>query len=305
MELYVGNFMYICNLNQTNDDVAMKRILFFLFCAVMLFSCRHQQKEIVIIPDIEKNHLQRTHLFGQVKEVKTESFVLFADSTGEFSEGDVNSILIQKFSSDGYMTSVVRLSGNGDTVSNELITYSDDAKELSHEIYGSDSILKAKRVFEYNRYGFKSKEMFYRLDSLLYSIDYKTDDKGNVVEMTNNRDGMALHNRVAYNKAGLVARIDEYEPSGKLFKYATIEYDNYGDEVNRRVFKAGGELVEYTYTEYNQQGWLVKVIYEDRLHQIREVSEYSEYDEAGNWTKESNSTNNRPTYCRKRHITYY
>ncbi|MBO4231939.1 MAG: hypothetical protein J5862_01715 [Bacteroidales bacterium] len=283
----------------------MKRFLIFLFCVTALFGCGRKQKEIVIVPDIEKNHLQRSHIFGQVKSIETESIALIPDSTDGFSEGEKLSTIVQNYSSDGYLTSIVRLGNENDTTYKEIITYSSEAKELTHETYNTANSLIGKTVFEYNRYGFKSKESCYKMDSLIYFIDYKTDDKGNIVEMTHHRGGVAMRSRIAYNKAGLVARIEEFEPSGKLFKYATIEYDNYGDEVNRRVFKTGDELIEYTYTEYNQQGHVVKIIYEDRLHQIRESSMFSDYDKHGNWTKEEKSVNNRPLYLRKRNITYY
>ncbi|MBP5709413.1 MAG: hypothetical protein J6W84_00325 [Bacteroidales bacterium] len=283
----------------------MKRLLIFLLCATALFGCGRKQKEIVIIPDIEKNHLQRSHIFGQVKAIESESVALVPDSAGGFVAGDTLSRIVQHFSPDGYLTNIIKLGNDGDTVSKEIITYSSEAKELAHETYDGENILKRKTTFDYNRYGFKSKESCYLLDSLLYFIDYKTDDKGNVIEMTHNRGGVAMRSRIAYNKAGLVARIEEFEPSGKLFKYATVEYDNYGDEVNRRVFKTGDELIEYTYTEYTQEGRVVKIIYEDRLHSLREVSVFSDYDEHGNWTKEEKSVNNRPIYCRNRNITYY
>ncbi|MCQ2285399.1 MAG: hypothetical protein MJZ76_00805 [Bacteroidales bacterium] len=284
---------------------AMKHFFVILFCTVFLCGCHNKQTEIVIIPDIEKNHLQRNHLFGQIKEIDTESIILLKDSTGKFIEGDTLSQMIQHYSADGYLVSLVKLNKNNDTLSNEIITYSPDVKELTHEIFDKNNQLFSKTEFAYNRFGFKEKENYYIQDSLLYSIDYKTDDRGNVVEMTYNNGSISEKSKISYNKAGLVARIDDYEPSGKLFKYATIEYDNYGDEVNRRVFKTGDELIEYTYTEYDAKGKLLKIIYEDRLHKVREVSKYSNHDASGNWTYEVKTTNDQPVYCRKRNIKYY
>lgn len=281
--------------------------LIFLFFAVsaVICGCGRKQQEIVIIPDIERNHLQRNHIFGNVCEIISESYAMPADSTASDTNGNPLSTVIHKYSPDGYLTEVIKIGGSGDTISKQIITYSPEAKELTRETYNSSGNLDSKTIFDYNHFGFKSKETLYIADSVIYSIDYKTDGAGNIIEMKRHGDGLTLLSRIAYNKAGLVARIEEYEPSGKIFKYATIEYDNYGDEVNRRVFKTGDELIEYTYTEYNQQGHTLKKIYEDRLHSIREVAEYSAHDKAGNWTYEKKSINNKPAYCRKRIIKYY
>ena len=89
-----------------------------------------------------------------------------------------------------------------------------------------------------------------------------------------------------YNEHGLVERIEEYDPSGKMYKFFTIEYDNYGDEVNRRAYKNANDIIEYTYTQYDNEGLLQKVIFEDRLHHMREDRIYARHDAKGNWVEE-------------------
>lgn len=284
----------------------MKKIRFLLCCLAIILvgiACKHP-KEIVIIPDIEKNHLQQNHIFGQVREIRTESFSL-KDSNQKIMEDKPLSIMIQHYSSDGFLTEVIKMNPAGDTLSVEKLHYSADGKvQERNAFWGNDTIASGKTIFEYNHYGFKSKETYYMGDSLLWDITYKTDDKGNVVEMYVNRNEPLRH-KIFYNKVGLLARMEEYEPNGKLFKYVTIEYDNYGDEVNRRVFKSNDELIEYTYKQYNQQGRLLKTIYEDRLHDSQEVSKYDQHDAEGNWLHVINTTNGQPVYGSKRTIQYY
>lgn len=295
--------MYLCTFNVGN----MKNIRFLVFCLWISFlavSCKHSQQEITIIPDIEKNHLQQNHLFGQIREIRTETFSL-KDSNQKILEDKPLSVMVQHYSSDGYLTDVVKMSPAGDTLSVEKLHYSADGKVQERDgFWGNDTLASDRTVYEYDHYGFKAKESFFMGDSLLWNITYKTDDKGNVVEMCVNKHDPLRH-KIRYNKAGLVARMEEYEPSGKLFKYVTIEYDNYGDEVNRRVFKSNDELIEYTYKQYDQKGRLLKTIYEDRLHDSQDVSTYDRHDAEGNWLHVVKKTNGQPVYGSKRTIHYY
>ena len=51
-------------------------VLALLLPALLLLSgCKRKPAEIVIIPDAQKNHLQRNHIFGQVKELCTYTLV--------------------------------------------------------------------------------------------------------------------------------------------------------------------------------------------------------------------------------------
>ena len=108
-----------------------------------------------------------------------------------------------------------------------------------------------------------------------------------------------------FNEQGLVKEIIEYEPNGNVFKTAKIEYDNYGDEVNRCVYKAGNQMIEYTYTEYAQDGRVRKVIYEDKLHHVKEFHYFFEYDSHKNWQTEVCAVDNQIVYIKKRTFNYY
>ena len=107
------------------------------------------------------------------------------------------------------------------------------------------------------------------------------------------------------NGQGLVSEIIEYEPDGKPFKTVKIEYDNYGDEVNRCVYKAGNQMIEYTYTEYAQDGRVRKVIYEDKLHHIKEFHYFFDYDSNKNWQTEVCAVDGQILYIKQRKFTYY
>jgi hypothetical protein len=114
-----------------------------------------------------------------------------------------------------------------------------------------------------------------------------------------------LTNKIYYNDHGLMERMEEYDPQNTLYKYITIEYDNYGDEVNRRAYKSSNEMIEYTYSQYDNEGLLQKVIFEDRLHNMREDRIYAQHDKTKNWLQEITMQGADTVRKRVRSIEYY
>ena len=55
--------------------------------------CRKKTAPIIITPDIEKNHLQRNHIFGEVKFLETETFYEHADSLSLKDTVDLKKLL--------------------------------------------------------------------------------------------------------------------------------------------------------------------------------------------------------------------
>jgi hypothetical protein len=173
-------------------------------------------------------------------------------------------------------------------------------EEVNHKDYSV-----TKDTFLYDRNGYLSKEWFMVNDSILYKIQYKTDGIGGIIEMKRLFADYHLTNKIYYNIQGLVEQIDEYDPHNKIYKYFTFEYDNHGNELNRRIYKSHNELLEYTYTQYNNEKLLQKVIFEDLLHNLREDKVYSQHDAQGNWLIEIVIQENDTVRKRIRKIEYY
>ncbi len=277
-------------------------IFLLLLISACLTSCRSKTPEIIIVPEVEKNHLQRAHLKGNVNTLTSTTYIVKDDS---INSQHLLQQVQQKYSYDGFLNEVLLLDEHGDTFSRRIVNYLPTAQEdyWIQEEQGSETPTAC--YFSYDMNGYKSQERYQLGDSLLYTISYKTNGIGGVTEMVRHLPGYSLTNKVFYNEMGLIARIDEHKPDGKLYKYFTIEYDNFGDEVNRRVFKTGGELIEYTYSKYSDNGVLEKVIFEDMPHRITEERTYSNHDSQNNWMQEVTTRNGDTIYIRKRIINYY
>ena len=128
---------------------------------------------------------------------------------------------------------------------------------------------------------------------------------GNIIRTAQSFGDYTTRTETKYNENGLVAKITEFEPNGKVFKTVTIEYDNYGDEVNRCAYKSGNQMIEYTYHLYSQEGRQLKTIYEDKIHKVKECTYYFDFDNQNNWQIEVKAIDNKIYSIRKRNFIYY
>lgn len=286
--------------------------ILLIITMTLVSGCHKQPETIVITPDIEKNHLQRNHVFGLVKEMTTLSYFP-TDSIPVSDTARLSKILdafepgikaTQTYTSDGFLTRFVKMTFSQDTLTRKY-KYNKKAQIVSwKETTTSDTAVTEGRYL-YDRNGFINGEQVFRGDSVVMAFAYTTDGVGNIIRSAQSFGEYTTRTETKYNENGLVSKIIEYEPNGKMFKTVSIEYDNYGDEVNRRVTKSGNQLIEYTYHQYSQEGRLLKTIYEDKVHKIREYTFYFDFDDQDNWQTEVKAVDNRIVSIRKRKIIYY
>lgn len=289
-------------------------LVFTIFLMTIAAGCHRKPAPIVITPDIEKNHLQRNHIFGKVRWLATATCYLYADSIPLKDTANLKALFdgrtfdassLQLYTSDGWLRSFVKHNEKQKVVLRREYSYDDEAKITRWEEYDADSTLVTHGTYTYDRNGFLVGEQVYQGDSLVMSFEHTTDGIGNATRTTQSFGGLRTKVENKYNEQGLVREITEYEPNGKVFKTAKIEYDNYGDEVNRCVYKAGNQMIEYTYTEYAQDGRVRKVIYEDKLHHIKEFHYYFDYDANKNWQTEVCAVDDQIVYIKRRTFEYY
>ena len=289
-------------------------LVFTILLTMIAAGCHKKPAPIVITPDIEKNHLQRNHIFGKVRWLATATCYLYADSIPLKDTANLKALFdgrtfdassLQLYTSDGWLRSFVKHNEKQEVVLRREYSYDDEAKITRWEEYDADSTLVTHGTYTYDRNGFLVGEQVYQGDSLVMSFEHTTDGIGNAIRTTQSFGGLRTKVENKYNEQGLVREITEYEPNGKVFKTAKIEYDNYGDEVNRCVYKAGNQMIEYTYTEYAQDGRVRKVIYEDKLHHVKEFHYFFDYDSHKNWQTEVCAVDNQIVYVKKRTFEYY
>lgn len=287
-------------------------ILTLTVLACVCGGCRKKPDPIVITPDIEKNHLQRNHIFGKVMDLETATYYVQQDSlpladtarlkelTAKRGKGDRR--FLHHYSYDGYLVNFTCIGEDTLYVRNYLYN---DRGQMSEWMEEDGLLGNTKCVYAYDRNHFIESEKIYYNDTLVKSFVHKTDGIGNIISTTMDNTQFVTQTTYHYDGNGLVTEITEYEPDGKVFKTAKIEYDNYGDEVNRCVYKAGDQMIEYTYTQYAQDGRIRKVIYEDKLHHVKETHYFFDYDIHKNWQTEVCAIDGIIVYIKQRNFTYY
>jgi len=291
----------------------MSRNLIFLIISMIMVSggCKKKPEPIVIIPDIEKNHLQRNHIFGKVMNLETTTYYLQPDSLPLADTARLKELIkgrtcdrrfVHHYSYDSHLINFTCI--GEDTLYQRKYLYND--RGLMTEWNEQDKLRgDTKGVYSYDRNHFIESEKIYRNDTLVMSFVHKTDGVGNIISTTQDNTQYETTTSYHYDENGLVTEITEYEPDGKIFKTAKIEYDNYGDEVNRCVYKAGNQMIEYTYTQYAQDGRVRKVLYEDKLHHVKETHYFFDYDIHKNWQTEVCAIDSIIVYIKQRNFTYY
>ncbi len=292
----------------------IKRYIFFVLTVVAIVTggCKKKPAPIVITPDIEKNHLQRNHIFGKVMNLETTTYYVQPDSmplkdTARLKEltagrGDGDRRFVHHYSYDSHLIDFTSI--GEDTLYVRKYRYNDRGQMTE---WDEQDRLRGdtKGVYTYDRNHFIESEKIYQNDTLVMSFAHKTDGIGNIISTSQDNMQYVTKTTYQYDGNGLVTEITEYEPDGKVFKTAKIEYDNYGDEVNRCVYKAGNQMIEYTYTQYAQDGRVRKVIYEDKLHHVKETHYFFDYDIHKNWQTEVCAIDNYIVYIKQRKLTYY
>lgn len=276
-----------------------------LFLAVILFSCKEPKQKITIVPDAQKNSLQLENIFGNVKTITIKKYFA-VDAKGEkMVDSAMYASHCQYYTKEGNLCKVVITNYLHDTISVRNILYNAQGKMVRDELSDSAGHCMEYTVYENDSRGYRVKEQRFIRDSLMQTLVYKNDNFGNVLEIQDIRPLYTLKKSYKNNEVGLPIRIDEYDPDGNLFKYVTVEYDAYGNSVNRRVFSGNGASVEYTHTQYDAEHRLAKEIYENVNTQIKDVGVFSNYDQNKNWRKQVRSFSGRAQIIIDRTIEYY
>lgn len=271
---------------------------------LLVVGCHRHKAAITIVPDCAKSHLQREHIYGNVRTI-TDSMYYSPDGSDTVRSEYLAAVTHYRYSADGWLNQVVKMNADGDTMSNRVMYYDDAAKLVKDELFDSTGVCIEHTIYENDEHGYRVKEERYYGDSLIQTLLYQNDAFGNLVGMTVVLSEYTLTRKYSNNEVGLAVRVDEFDPDGKLFKYVTLEYDNYGDLVNRNVHRDDGQIREFTHTQYADNGQLLKTVYENKLSRANEVTEYANHDTQRNWTRSLRKSGGRTYYVINRKIEYY
>lgn len=208
--------------------------------------------------------------------------------------------------------------------SNETITYKYDSKNnLIEEVSSNDK----KTVYKYNsqnRLIDKSEFNKYINGFKLVGKDtYKYDEKGNQIEFNSyNGDGSLRSKTLTkYDNTNNTKEWDSYSSDGTLNSKSLNKYDEKSNLLEIRSYNFKGNLDNISTMKYNEFGIMIEMNtgleykefykYDNNGNEIeysaggnKKFYQYT-FDKMGNWIKQTEFENNKPTLLIERIIEYY
>jgi hypothetical protein len=288
-----------------------KQLFLYLMTAVCLLFCgckdRNKETEDTVVPAANRTSLHENHLLGAVQSVTDTKYMVKPLPDGR------DSLLFfstkcDTYNQAGWLNGSVLTDANGDTIFVMKVSFDAKGHMTLSEFFDAEGQRKEHTEYEYDSKGYRVKESHYLNDSLTYEHVCANDPSGNVEQITVNQGGDTYYMKYFNNDRGLPVRIEWISPrmGQETYQQNTIEYDAKGNIINRTA-TLNGRNVEFYHAQYNDNGHLLKEIYQrsepTRLEEI--VTEYSKHDKNGNWTHQENSKNGARNYVIDRTIEYY
>ena len=255
----------------------------------------------------DRTSLHENHLLGKVKAVTDTKYMVLP-----FPDGRDSLVFFSTksdtYNSNGWLSGSVLTNADGDTLYVMKVTFDAKGHITLNEFFDGEGNRKEYTEYQYDNNGFRVKESHYLNDSLTYEHVCTNDPNGNVEQVTVNQGNDTYYMNYLNDNNGLPVRIDWISPKmgQDAYQQNTIEYDQKGNIINRTA-TLNGRNVEFYHAQYNDQGHLLKEVYQrsepTRLEEI--VTEYSQHDSHGNWTHQENSKNQQRHFVIERKIEYY
>ncbi len=169
--------------------------------------------------------------------------------------------------------------------SNELVSMK--------ESYNSEGIIKSYRIYTYNDMNLiESESRFDEQDSIQSASKYEYNNAGNRIKWSihDGTGALLAYNTYLYQDNANI-RIDFFNPSGKLKKYSTIEYDANNNKIKESFYLPNKKLQNYTMYFYKNNLLITESSFEIPEKHTHSVS--YEYDQNGNIIRINYSDKNK------------
>lgn len=256
----------------------------------------------------QRNSLSDEHLRGPVMRVTEKKYMAF-DMEGVLDSLCFYATNQMDYTRSGWLSFCALTNDAGDTISVRKVTFDEKGNPIKNELFSAAGQCDNFSEYEVDARGFRVKETYHQGDSVVFTQNCRNDANGNVLEIsvTQGSEQYTIHHTL--NAAGLPVYVEwrsANAPAGEAYMSTRIEYDQRGNEINRTTF-LNNRPVESNHTHFDDQGRLCKEVYHSDMptHTLDIVSNYSDFDAQGNWTKQTTFRNGRMYYVIERKIEYY
>ena len=284
-------------------------IIIFIAALALMVGCKDKQTTDTkkVASSAERNSLHENHLLGAIKSVSDTKYMVMPLEDGQDSLVCI-ATNHETYNQAGWLSGSYMTTAAGDTIFVTRITFDDKGHVTRSEQTDAKGEVKQYYVYQYDKNGFRTQELFYKGDTLVRKQVCENDAAGNVERITVTEGKEQYYLNHTNNPNGLPVLIEWFSPQGgnEAYMQSTIEYDEHGNVINRNM-TLNKRNVEYYHAQYNTKGHLLKELYQRSLpQQLEEIStEYSKHDKNGNWTHQESTRNGHRYYVIERKIEYY
>ena len=277
--------------------------------SVLLSGCRNKGNDTdeKAVSAANRTSLHENHLLGSVKSVTDTKYMVLPFPDGHDSLVFV-STKYDTYNQDGWLTGTVLTTAEGDTLYVMTVTFDSKGNVIRNEFFDGNGVRKEYTEYQYDNKDFRVKESHYLNDSLTFEHICTNDPSGNPERITVNQGGETYYMNYTNGNNGLPVRIDWISPKmgQEVYQQNSIEYDQKGNIINRTA-TLNGRNVEFYHAQYNDNGHLLKEIYQrsEPTHLEEIITQYSGHDSHGNWTHQENNKNQQRNFVIERKIEYY
>lgn len=226
----------------------------------------------------KKNDWEKENLLGRVKQVEMQRF-----------EANENGSLGAK------------LPDHSRTLFNENGKYL-----LREEKY--DENIGFSTHYSYNELGFLQEEKRFQtnIDAMLKRTVYTYDEQGNEIQLQNYNSEGGLESNIVIEHKPYQVEAFIYDTQGNWRGRYTIVYDAQGNEIELVVYAQNGEPIIKDISVYDAKNHRIERNYSHLYQGINTVRTYAyEFDEQGNWIKQTVFNNGKPENIAQRTIEYF
>ncbi len=287
----------------------MRLLLPTIFTIICLLGCHIKKK---------KSDLSESALMGRVRSLKEVCYKT-ENRFGESKKSELLSIIVSKYSEDGFLIELTDFGSDGKIDRYESYTRKDSITHKKTTLYLDNDIYRRRYTKYINRHQVYFEDI--GDNGTLCEIDsnFQFDQFGNLIGSITYSS--FLPNRSSYSEVLSITSLDlsgkreyQYDTDGNIITemiWTNID----GDPTTKKYKYDNGSLIE---SEYNGVNFISKVSYDKQGNMKEETTTYKDsehvsvtrytyerYDSNGNWLKKTVRYDNGRGFVTEREIEYY
>lgn len=223
-----------------------------------------------------------------------------------FRDQSLDRKLLSMFDDQGNVIAQAQVKGTGERLGRVMYRYASDGNLLERVTYDAEGSVTEREENRYDADGREVESTTWRKDKIYRRVETSYSGQAAAGESKRYDSDGNLRESTKKNEFGKTVEMLRYDKEGNLSYRGTAVYDTEGRLTSGSNFDESGKLVSQRTFTYNEKGLREKEV-EEGLESTETVTYSYEFDDRGNWTKETRKSSGRETttWVTYRTFTYY